>query len=531
MTKLLTLLSFTLPLAPTVSTIYTGFNYGAFWGVDSNVKKTVDFQAGFSYAQNLTSKVRFNSARLFTCKTQGTVDEPTEAFDAAINTKTNLFLGFWITPANKGDPLEDIMKNELSALEKGFQKHGQALADLVIGLSVGSEDIYRSEDSNDVGVEATEVSATIKKVKDTIASSSFAAYMKDKPIGHVDTAKHAVVDGADFFGMTAYPYWNKDSIAKGQESFEAALNDLKQRAGDTPIWIAEMGWPYEGVSQGDAVASAENMQRYWNDIGCKVVDEYTTFWFELIKDSEANQPDWGVVDPVTHKPRINFSCAREQPNALNAPANSSSISPSVMSSSVLVPTTLATLPSQSVYLESSVAADQPSIPISPSALSVRRTTHITTTIIVTIQPSDAFSLPEVDDSTSTTTVTATVYTTKSSEPSSNVASVEISANSSAIAPATSAPSFAASILPSEGPWCVTMADIAWNGQYKSVDGGPAGPDGKCSPPPTYTGLPYGLGQPTAPVSSHPNVSSLSLVPSGIASPVLANPVSCSGELH
>jgi glucan endo-1,3-beta-D-glucosidase len=71
MIKLLALLSLTFPLAPTVGAIYTGFNHGAFWGVDSNVKRAADFQAGFSYAHNLTSNVPFNSARLYTCKTQG----------------------------------------------------------------------------------------------------------------------------------------------------------------------------------------------------------------------------------------------------------------------------------------------------------------------------------------------------------------------------------------------------------------------------------------------------------------------------
>jgi glucan endo-1,3-beta-D-glucosidase len=523
MIKLLALLSLTFPLAPTVGAIYTGFNYGAFWGVDSNAKRAADFQAGFSYAHNLTSNVPFNSARLYTCKTQGTVDEPTEAFDAAINTKTNLLLGFWITPAKRGGPLDDIIKNELSALEKGFQKHGQALADLVIGLSVGSEDIYRWEDTEEAGVAATEVSATIHKVKDAIASSSFATYMKDKPVGHVDTAKHAVVDGADFFGMTAYPYWNKDSIDKGRESFAATLNNLKKRAGNTLIWIAEMGWPYEGASQGDAIASAENLQQYWNDVGCQVVGEYTTFWFELIKDSEANQPDWGVLDPVTHRPRINFRCAGEQPNILGAPENGSSIYPSARSSNALVPTTLATLLSHSMASGPSVTAAQPLVPVSLPALSVRSTTHITTTVTVTVQAPGAPAHSEVGDSTITTTVTATISST-SSAPTYKPTSVGIGVNYTDITAAASSPASGASILPSEVPWCVTMADVAWNGQYVPVAGGPAGPDGKCSSPPTYTGLPYGLGQPTAPVAPSAThalstLVSFSTVASGMSSAV------------
>jgi hypothetical protein len=57
------------------------------------------------------------------------------------------------------------------------------------------------------------------------------------------------------------------------------------------------------------------------------------------------------------------------------------------------------------------------------------------------------------------------------------------------------------------PWCVTVAEIAWDGQYVPVDAGPAGPDG-CSSPPTYTGLPYGSSQRTAP----PTIATSGAVP-------------------
>jgi glucan endo-1,3-beta-D-glucosidase len=479
MTRLPTLLISALLLTPAVSTVYTGFNYGAFWGVESYVKKVADFLDSFSYAQNLSTGVPFNSARLFTCKTQGTVDEPTGAFDAAVDTKTNLLLGFWMTPQKRGDPLDDIIKNELSALEKGFQKHGQALADLVIGLSVGSEDIYRWEetDEKEVGVSVVEISASIQKVKEAVDSSTFAAYMKDKPIGHVDTSKYAVVDNADFFGMTAYPYWNKDPVAKGKESFLGSLKELKQRAGNTPIWIAEIGWPYEGAQQGKAVASAENLQQYWTEVGCSVMGMYTTFWFELIKDSEANQPDWGLLDPTTHKPRIELHCpGLAEPSASAAPASSSPGSPSTTPASQPNQTTVVTFPSPSKAPASSSQSNRPSVgiavPSPPSTAITKSTIHVTTTILVTVQPSSA---------------KASSYTAP---------------RNSSIVPPKVTTTVGPTILPSNISWCVTVADIAWNGQYVPVAGNPAGPDGKCTPPPTYVGLPYGSNHPTrSPYSS------------------------------
>ncbi|KAF1917402.1 glycoside hydrolase superfamily [Ampelomyces quisqualis] len=488
MTTLLTLLTSSLLLAPTSSAIYTGFNYGAFRGVSANVKKAADFRDGFKAAQDLSAGVPFNSARLFTCKTQGTIDEPTEAFDAAVETNTTLLLGFWITPAKRGDPLEDIIKNELSALDKGFQKHGHALADLIIGLSVGSEDVYRYEDGDNkttVGVAAKQVTSAINTVKEALKSPNFAQYMEGKPIGHVDTAKHAMVDGADFFGMTAYPYWTGSSVAEAKTSFLGSLNELKQRAGNTPIWIAEMGWPFRGGQLGAAVASKDNLQQYWTDVGCAVIGTYTTFWFELIKDSEADQPDWAILDTETHRPRIDLKCP-----GLAQPSTS---------------TTLNTLPS-TIPVGISSNASQPvsktSAPVSAPAVS-GSTTHVTTTIMVTVQPSGTPS-PFVsnDQNEFTTTITSTTFV----EPSSS--SFGPLANSSTIsAPiATVAPS--PIIPPSDIPWCITVADISWNGQYLPVDANPAGPDGKCSPPPTYTGLPYGPSDPTPSMS----ISSMSKRP-------------------
>jgi glucan endo-1,3-beta-D-glucosidase len=529
MARFRNLLISALLLAPAASTIYTGFNYGSFWGVDSNVKRADDFRDSFSYAQNLTTAVPFNSARLFTCKTQGTVDEPTGAFDAAVETKTNLLLGFWMTPQKRGDPLHGIIHNELSALEKGFKKHGQALADLVIGLSVGSEDIYRWEDTEgkEVGVSATDISAAIKEVKRGIADSSFAQYMKDKPIGHVDTAKYAVVDGADFFGMTAYPYWNKDPVTNGKESFLGSLNNVKQRAGNTPIYIAEMGWSYQGPQQGDAVASAENLQQYWTEVGCSVVGMYTTFWFELIKDSEANQPDWGILDPTTHKPRIDLKCpGLAGPSVPAAPA-SSSPSSSLTTRMVSSNPTPVTPPSSS-----KAPAQSPQPPVestlgvsSPEAVG-QSTTHVTTTIIVTVQPSGpsqtlvqssqsnqpsiestVFAVPSAVIIQSTTHVTNTItVTVKPSIGKHSLASLKVGSENAPIgSSAAAAPEPTAapgpSIIPSNVPWCVTVADIAWDGQYVPVAGNPAGLDGKCTPPPTYNGLPYGSSQPTNPPTS------------------------------
>jgi len=517
MLKLLSLLSLALPLAQAAeTTICTGFNHGAFWGSGGNAKTAEDFKAGFGYAHDLKSAVPFNSARLFTCKQQGTDDDYSQAFDAAVETKTNLLLGMWISPARRSDPLDDLIKAELSALGKGFEKHGQALADLVIGLSVGSEDVFRWEDDKEnVGVAATEVTAAIKKVKDTIASSKFAKYMASKPIGHVDTAKHSIVDGADFYGITVYPYWNKDPVANAKVSFKGTLDDVISRAKGKPIWIAEVGWPFQGASQGASQADAQSLQQFWTDVGCTIIGKYTTFWFELIKDSESNQPDWGMIDSETHKARIDLSCpGSSQPSASAPPASSlpaiplpssvvsgtstgqitSTVKTSLQSSaapstapSVASSTAPSAVPSALPSSQSSPTSVTSShLPSSPPPVSGKSTVHVTTTLTTIVQPSGAL-VPSGggDDSTLTTTITSTVWVPPSSIPPDGVAASPLDSRLSA-GPAIT-PAAQTAIIPGIIPWCVTH--VASNGQLLPVAGGPAGKDGKCPPAPPATAAP------------------------------------------
>ncbi|USP77837.1 glycoside hydrolase family 17 protein [Curvularia clavata] len=492
------------------SKIYTGFNYGAFWTVEANVKKKADFLDGFSLAKSLNADIPFDSARLFTCKAAGTLNEPTEAFDAAVESNTNLLLGFWITPGKKGDSPDENVKNEMAALEKGFKKHGQALSDLIIGLAVGSEDIYRAEEAGELGVTAQVVGQTIAQVKESIAESSFAEYMKDKPIGHVDTAKYAVVDNADFIGMTAYPYWNKDSINMANTSFHLSLEDVKNRAGNRPVWIAEMGWPSTDTEQhGSAVAGVDELQRFWNEVGCSVFGKYTTFWYELLRDSALDQKaDWGLVDVSTRKPRIkNLSCAMSNQSLPALPLNSSqSMSqPALPSSSGLhgfkapsrsnIPSM--TLASFSQPAPETLQDDFSKIGPSTSYLTVTRTT-------TTVSPRTTPSTPNLLNKTSFVTVVVTKTSTKlvdaqpplttpvPSRPFSTPepTSTTITENTAYCENPTTTPLPTPTMITTLANWCVTVADIYRNGHPVIVAGGPAAPNGECHPPPTFTGLPY-----------------------------------------
>src|SRR3569833_3426515 len=179
---------------------------------NNNAKQQSDFEAEVNTAQKLHwSPGLFKSVRLYTMIQSGTTSDPISAFPAAVATNTTMLLGIWCSGT------ENIV-NELSVLFSAIDKYGQRFADLVVGISVGSEDLYRVSESGiaiDAGVghgPATMIKF-INEVRSTIKGTSLA----NKPVGHVDSwsawankSNKAVIDAVDFVGTALYPYYEKD---------------------------------------------------------------------------------------------------------------------------------------------------------------------------------------------------------------------------------------------------------------------------------------------------------------------------------
>jgi hypothetical protein len=110
----------------------------------------------------------------------GTTNTVIEAIQAAINTKTTLLLGMWASAGQAN------FNNEISALKAAIAQYGTAFTDLVEGISVGSEDLYRVtptgiENNSGAGAQPQELVNYIKQTRDAIRGTSLAG----KPIGHV----------------------------------------------------------------------------------------------------------------------------------------------------------------------------------------------------------------------------------------------------------------------------------------------------------------------------------------------------------
>jgi glucan endo-1,3-beta-D-glucosidase len=122
-------------LSTLASAGYKGFTHGSFFN-NGTAKQQPDFEAAFNAAKPLTDASGYNSARLFTTIQHNTINTPTSAIQAAINTNTSLLLGLW---CSAGDA---FFENGLIALKAAITQYGQPFVDQIVGISVGSEDLF-----------------------------------------------------------------------------------------------------------------------------------------------------------------------------------------------------------------------------------------------------------------------------------------------------------------------------------------------------------------------------------------------------
>ncbi|KAI4248988.1 MAG: hypothetical protein LQ352_005772 [Teloschistes flavicans] len=302
---------FLLPL-PTSAEIYKGFNYGA----------GIDFLTSFSTAKTLVGTSGFSSARLYTMIEANTTNTPTSAISAAIATNTSLLLGLYCSAG------QVVFENETIALTAAIEAYGQPFVDLIAGISVGSEDLYRSspvgiQNKSPPGDTATNIVSYIDQTR-SVLKSTLNGIAKDKPVGHVDTWQTwqsaegiaQVLTAVDFVGVDAYPYWQKNdsnAIANDVTLFDQAYRATVAAVGTKPVWVTETGWPVTGSTFGQAVPSPENAEKYWSDVGCgKLFDQVNTWWYTLQDYPTAGgAPAFGIVNDVHNRTALfNLSCKK-----------------------------------------------------------------------------------------------------------------------------------------------------------------------------------------------------------------------------
>lgn len=308
-----------------------GFNSGAFT-TDFEAKKQDDFEKEMTAAQNLQGTPGlFNSMRLYTNIQYETDDTPIEAFQAAINTNTTLLLGLWASEVKSVD-------NELSALKSAIEDLGEDFANLVVGISVGSEDLYRSSESgikNEAGVGA-DPDTIVDFIKDTRKALK-GTLLEDKPIGHVDAwsawgnkSNEKVLKEVDWVGTDLYPYYEDDkgnsfdNLTNVWDYIHGTVFNATEKA-NKPLWITETGYPHTGPEWGDAVASVENAQAYWQQIGCSLFGRTNVWWYNLGDSNPENDEKFALNQEFDNKPKFDLTCPDDSgaPAAINLDSASS----------------------------------------------------------------------------------------------------------------------------------------------------------------------------------------------------------------
>ncbi|KAM7194474.1 Glycoside hydrolase superfamily [Naviculisporaceae sp. PSN 640] len=300
--------------ASAASPNYLGFNSGATLA-DRSAKFKKDWVQEFTTAQNLENAPgKFNAVRLYTnIQAYSETSEPIEAFEAAIETDTKILLGVWASGVKNIDA-------ELIALENGIKKHGSKLTDLVIGISIGSEDLYRVSETGiknkaGTGTGPNELVSFINDFRTKFANTPLAKV----PVGHVDTwdawvngSNKAVVDAVDFVGVDEYPYYENgkgNDIKNSGQLFDRAFNAVKAAIGDKELWMTETGWPYIGETWDQAVPSVENAQYFWQEVGCrKLFNKVPTFWYNLRDSNPDNTMKFAITKNLNTKPLFDLTC-------------------------------------------------------------------------------------------------------------------------------------------------------------------------------------------------------------------------------
>jgi glucan endo-1,3-beta-D-glucosidase len=321
--------------ASTVLAAARGFNYGS----QGNTLET--FEAQFRTAQGLDTTSGWGSARLYTMIQEGTSNTVISAIPAAIATNTTLLLGLWASSP------QDVFNNELTALKNAINQYGTAFSDLVVGISVGSEDLYRDSPTGILSNAGTGQSPDvlvnyIGQVKSAIAGT----VLSSKPVGHVDTwqtytngSNAAVVAAADFLGLDEYPYYentNENSVANANTLFFNAYNAVAGVANGKPIWITETGWPTTGPTENLAIPSVANAEAYWKSIACELISRNIPTWWYILQDSAT--PSFGIV-ASGEQPKYDLSCPNIATSSSAAPT--SSVASATMPTSAAASTTLA----------------------------------------------------------------------------------------------------------------------------------------------------------------------------------------------
>ncbi|KAI1366779.1 GPI-anchored cell wall beta-1,3-endoglucanase EglC [Xylaria arbuscula] len=299
---------------PSLAGVSQGFSYGA-TNPDGSCRRYDDFKHLFERAKNLPVASHFTAARLYTSIQCGTSADYIEAYKAAIDTDTTILVGLWASAGRH------VFENELNALLGAARALKDDFTKRVVGISVGSEDLYRGSAQGVIngegpGCTADEIEGYIGWLRDWVRGTD----LEHIPVTHVDTwtvwvlpETSKVVRAVDFLCHNSFPYFEDtrpNAIEKAADNFWSAVSATESVAQGKDVWVTETGWPDTGPVRRDAVPSIDNAKTYWNTIGCSLFGKRNTFWYALVDGAKTNSDlSFAITPPAEENPKFDLTCS------------------------------------------------------------------------------------------------------------------------------------------------------------------------------------------------------------------------------
>ncbi|KAI5850600.1 glycoside hydrolase superfamily [Tricharina praecox] len=279
-----------------------GFALGIHKINDETCKTTEDFVADLKLIKEKTGS---SVVRIYTTS-------QCEAFKTLMpalkETGSTAVVGLWATPP-------DHFLKEIAALTGDLKEY----ADQVVGITVGSEHLYRKE------LTGQELADLIKKVQGEVKTLGL-----DTPVGFADSwnlmadgSANPAIKQSDIILANAFSYWQGSKITNSTQmlfdDIMQALQHVQDVKGtiDIPFWVGETNWPTGGKNFEDAVPNKDNAETYWYSAVCGMLGwGVNTFVFEAFdepwKPAEKNndvEQHWGVMT-VDGEPKWDLVCPK-----------------------------------------------------------------------------------------------------------------------------------------------------------------------------------------------------------------------------
>lgn len=309
MTRLLTILLLTLfaAKAAAVPIQLYGLNYNTRHGPDwdyDKCKNREEVLTDLTTLQKMTSRIRILS--LTDCR-QGEL-----VLDVAKQLGLQLWLGLWVSQ------YEDIFLGEMAALQDMFDRG--LIDSTVLGISVGSESIYRKE------VNVSQIIEYRDQVKEQCVNAGFS----DLPVSICDIApvyegNPQLISAVDVVVVNSFPFWENVAIEDSTDYLLSEINPIISQAAaeNKGVILGETGWPSEGYNPDVAEASPELQTEYFTRFFCLMDRElnWEYYYFSGIDADWRLEQDpnntlegsWGFLyGNLTLKPHfqdLSFSCS------------------------------------------------------------------------------------------------------------------------------------------------------------------------------------------------------------------------------